>query len=104
VSETRLPRFHALCQLLHAPFLNVRHRRRGTNSTKFAVAQHLRRPARSGCPIAALGWPRENAVQFREAKFFVAEKIEQTRNLHVRDASRRRLRSMHYIKFETAKV
>ncbi len=41
---------------------------------------------------------------FREAKFFVAEKIEQTRNLHAPDASRRRLRSMHYITFETAKV
>src|SRR5258708_690133 len=38
--------------------LNVRHGRRGTNSTKFAVAQHLRRSARSGCPVAALGWPR----------------------------------------------
>src|SRR5258707_859312 len=39
-------------------FLNVRHRRRGTNSTKFAVAHHRRRSARSGCPVAALGWPR----------------------------------------------
>jgi len=39
-------------------FLNVRHRSRGTNSTKFALAQHLRRSARSGCPVAALGWPR----------------------------------------------
>jgi hypothetical protein len=51
-----------------------------------------------------LAGPGENAVQFREAKFFVAEKIEQTRNLHARDASKRRLRSMHYITFETAKV
>src|SRR6266446_2152957 len=34
-------------------FLNVRHRRRGTNSTKFAVAQHLRRSGRSGRPEEA---------------------------------------------------
>src|SRR5260370_19515899 len=32
--------------------------RRGTSSTKLAVAHHLRRSARSGCPVAALGWPR----------------------------------------------